>query len=287
MKRDTDNKQLVRIGIAQYAVAGDDMQRNQADVLARIDELGKAACNVAALPELCATRYFPAERDESAFAQAIRIDDPFVSSAAALARDHAMDVLLPIFEEAGDGVYYNSVVRLRADGAVGGIYRKTHVPAVRSFEKYYFRPGDQLKPFTASWGRFGCLLCQDRFFPEAARVLALRGARILFILNASADYAGFAETWEPIHRTRAYENGCFVIAVNRTGEQGDISFFGNSLIVSPDGTVVRAAGTNEELLVADIDPDEVRRFRNSLQMYRDYRPDLYGDIAEFSDMHDA
>lgn len=287
MNRNPNRKQLVRIGVAQYAVTGDDTQRNQADVLSRIEELGKSGCNVAALPELCATRYFPIERDERAFELAIRTDDPFVRSAGHLAREHVMDVLLPIFEEAGDGVYYNSVAWLRSDGSLGGVYRKTHVPAVRSFEKYYFRPGSELAPFDAAWGRFGCLLCQDRFFPETSRVLALRGARIIFILNASADYAGFAGTWEPINRTRACENGCFVVAVNRTGTQGEIEFFGNSLVISPDGSIVKAAGKDEGMLVADIDPGEIRKFRNSIQMYRDYRPDLYGDIVGFTDMHDA
>lgn len=286
MNQTGDHEKLVRIGIAQYAITGSDTERNQADVLARIEQLGEMGCNVIALPELCATSYFPAEWDKRAFSLAIRSDDPFVRSAGQVAKEHMMDVLLPIFEEAGDGVYYNSVVHLRADGSLGGVYRKTHVPAVRSFEKYYFRPGPELAPFDAVWGRFGCLLCQDRFFPEASRVLALRGARIIFVLNASADYAGFAETWEPICRTRAYENGCFVVAVNRTGKEGDIEFFGNSLVISPDGSVVKSAGVGEEMLVVDVDPGEVRRFRNSIQMYRDYRPDLYGDIVDFCDMND-
>lgn len=287
MNSKRERRKIVRIGVAQYAITGDDSQAHRDRALARIDDLGGQGCDVAALPELCTTHYFPSERDEQAFDLAIRVDDPFVESAGRLARKHAMDILLPIFEEAGDGLHYNSVVWLRADGALGGVYRKTHVPAVRSFEKYYFRPGSDLSPFDAQWGRFGCLLCQDRFFPEASRVLALRGARIIFILNASADYAGFAQTWEPINRTRACENACFLVAVNRCGAEGDIAFFGHSLVIGPDGATVAEAGAGEQLLVTEIDTEEVRRIRNSMQMYRDYRSDLYGDIVDFPDMDDA
>ena len=281
-----DGASTARIGIAQYAIPDGDACRNEARVLDHVERLCAMDCDVIALPELCLTPYFPAARDESAFSLARATDDPFVRSVAALAHQHATDILLPIFEDAGGAVYYNTVLHFGRDGRLSGRYRKTHVPAVRSFEKYYFRPGAALAPLTATWGTFGCLLCQDRFFPEASRILALSGARIIFTLNASADYAGFAEMWLPIHQTRAYENGCFVVAVNRTGQEGENRFFGQSVVIGPDGSVLASAGADESAFVTEIDLDEVRTFRNSIQMYRDYRPEIYGRIASFEDMHD-
>ena len=104
-------------------------------------------------------------------------------------------------------------------------------------------------------------------------------------MNASADYAGFAEMWAPILRTRAHENGCFVVAVNRTGEEGGNRFFGNSLVIAPDGTVVESADADECVFAAEVDLGDVREYRNSMHMYRDYRPELYGPIVSFSGMH--
>lgn len=281
--------ETIRVGIAQYAVAdaGRDGVHHEEKAIDFISRLGEMNCDVIALPELCTTTYFPAQRDEKAFSLAKKSSDPFIERVARLAFEYQAEILLPIFEEAGDGVYYNSVFHIGRNGDIADRYRKTHVPAVRSFEKYYFRPGSGIEPFQADWGRFGCLLCQDRFFPEASRVLALKGAQIIFLLNASADYARFAETWEPICITRACENGCFVVAVNRCGTEGASRFFGRSMVVGPDGRVLQSANEAEATIVAEIDLNEVRRFRHMLQMYRDYRPELYQAIVSFSDMNDA
>ncbi len=280
---------MVRVGIAQYALAdaGKDGVHNEERVVDFISRLGTMNCDVIALPELCTTAYFPAERDEKAFSLARKSNDPFIERVARLAVEYQAEILLPIFEEAGGGVYYNSVFYIGRNGDIAGRYRKTHVPAVRSFEKYYFRPGSVIEPFRADWGCFGSLLCQDRFFPEASRVLALKGAQIIFLLNASADYARFAETWEPICIARAYENGCFVVAVNRCGMEGANRFFGRSMVAGPDGRVLQSASEDEATIVAEIDLNEVRKFRHMLQMYRDYRPELYQAIVSFSDMDDA
>ena len=280
--------QTVRVGIAQYAIptSGDRPVHHEQKVLDAVSGLGKSHCDVIALPELCTTAYFPAGQDENAFSLAKGVDDPFVRRVADLASAHGTDILLPIFEDAGEGVCYNSVLFVSRTGEIAGRYRKIHVPAVRSFEKYYFRPGSRIPSFRAVWGDFGCLLCQDRFFPEASRVLALQGACVIFILNASADYARFAETWEAVNVTRAYENGCFVVAVNRCGTEGEIRFFGDSMILAPDGRVIERADDNEASIVTDIDLGEVRRFRHTLQMYRDYRPELYQPIVTFTGMND-
>lgn len=285
---DDQSSDTVRIGIAQYTLPweGKDLVHHEGKVADFISDLGARQCDVIALPELCTTPYFPVEQKEEVFSLAMKADAPFVMRVMRMASEYRSDILLPVFEDAGAGVYYNSVFHLDRNGRLAGRYRKTHVPAVRSVEKYYFRPGAEIGVFEAGWGRFGCLLCQDRFFPEASRVLALQGASVIFVLNASADYARFAETWEPICVTRAYENGCFLVAVNRCGTQGQVKFFGRSMVVAPDGQILDVASDEEVVMVTDIDLREVRRFRHTLQMYRDYRPELYGAIGSFSGMED-
>lgn len=281
MSSQADGAAMLRVGIAQYAAVPDDPRATEARALAAIDQLAAQAATLAVLPELCASQYFPVTRDEVFFSLAKAPDDPFIQAACARARQHAMAVLLPVFERATEGVYYNSVLAISTDGQIVDRYRKTHIPAVKSFEKYYFRPGASLRPLRGLPGPIGCLICQDRFFPEAAREHALQGARVLVMVNASADYAGFSRTWAPVNQARAYENGCYVIATNRCGDEGATHFFGRSMVVAPGGDILAEAGAGPVSLVADIDLGETARWRHRLQMYRDYRPELYRTISRF------
>lgn len=279
-----DPSTVLRIGLAQTASLPGDPAGTERHVLDAIDALAEQQVNLLVLPELCSSEYFPVRRDEQHFRLAKREGDAFTGAVAERARNHGCTVLLPVFEQAGNGVYYNSVLCIGPDGTVRDRYRKTHVPAVRSFEKYYFRPGNRISPLFGSGLPLGCLICQDRFFPEASRLLALQGASLLVIVNASADYANFRQTWEAINRTRAYETGCFVIAVNRCGLEGDVRFFGQSMVVAPSGEVIAEAGSDETNLICTIDLAETTRWRHVLQMYRDYRSELYGGLSQLEPM---
>lgn len=271
----------IKVGIAQYSMKIGHKEENEEKALNVVTQLAQNDNQIILLPELFSTEYFPAERNMEYFSYANQEDDPIIKQFQSIAKKLRVSILLPYFEKAGLGIYYNTTLYLNNSGEIGGRYRKVHIPAVRSIEKYYFRPGNELPIFTAEWGKFGCLTCQDRLYPEAFRVLALKGAQVIFVSNASGDYANFSEMWSPMHRTRAYENGCFIVTSNRVGKENDINFFGNSLIADPTGKILSIASDQEENIEVDLNLDEVEQMRNLLQMYRDFRSEVYQEICSF------
>jgi N-carbamoylputrescine amidase len=203
---------------------------------------------------------------------------------------------LSLFEARAPGLYHNTAIVV--DGARGtiGKYRKMHIPDdPRYYEKFYFTPGDLgFRAFDASVAPLGVLVCWDQWYPEAARLTALKGAEILIYPTAigwhpeEKDALGARQhdAWETSQRAHAIANGCFVLAPNRTGFEpdptgkGGIQFWGQSFIAAPDGHVVaRASADREELLVAEIDLSEVRSHRIGWPFLRDRRIEAYGDIT--------
>ena len=179
-----------------------------------------------------------------------------------------------------------------AHGQHVGTYRKTHIPAyfpterlgaTGSFEKFYFTPGDALPVFDVAGARIGIQICNDRLYPEPSRVLARRGAEIIFMPICYSTYGDpdhRISIWEVPLRSRAYENGVWVAAVNRVGTEDPRVHIGRSMLVDPRGGIVREAGMQEpELLVQTIDLDAVTRQRKKFPWWRDSRPDLYDEIV--------
>jgi predicted amidohydrolase len=174
-----------------------------------------------------------------------------------------------------------------------GIYRKTHIPAIfptnlpggsGSYEKFYFSPGSEFPVFELCGTKIGIQICYDRKYPEGSRLLALRGAEILFMPICAATYGETKlrdNTWELPIQARAYENGVFVVAVNRSGNENGRNHIGKSMIVSPVGAEMLAVASRDtpELLVATIDLDQVRAAQTSLPWWRDRRPELYGELG--------
>ncbi len=268
----------VRVAVAQYAVEIGKQAANEEKALEITRQAARNGTDIILLPELFATEYFPAGRNPEHFSYAVAEDSQTIARFCGIAKEQQTAILLPYFEKAGSR-YYNTMLYIDRSGAIAGRYRKVHIPAVRSIEKFYFRPGYDFPVFETEWGKFGCLICQDRLFPEAARVLALKGADVLFIANAAGNYANFSAIWEAQHVMRAYENGCFVVTSNRVGTENDVKFFGKSLVAAPNGEILQAAGDREETIVADLDLAQVEEMRNLLHMYRDYRPEMYQQIC--------
>ncbi|WP_339209888.1 nitrilase-related carbon-nitrogen hydrolase [Aeribacillus sp. FSL K6-8210] len=268
----------VQVAVVQYAVEVGNQAANEEKALELVRQTARNGSEMILLPELFSTEYFPASRNPEYFAYAIAEDSPSIARFCSIAKEHQSAILLPYFEKAGSR-YYNTMLYIDRTGQIAGRYRKVHIPAVRSIEKFYFRPGYDFPVFDTEWGKFGCLICQDRLFPEAARVLALKGADVLFIANAAGNYANFPAIWEAQHVIRAYENGCFVVTSNRVGTENDVTFFGKSLIVAPSGEILQAAGDQEETITAELDLAQVEEMRNLLHMYRDYRPEMYREIC--------
>ena len=196
-----------------------------------------------------------------------------------------MAMIVPIYERATAGVYYNSAVVLDADGSSIGLYRKNHIPHTSGFwEKYFFKPGNLGYPtFQTKYGRVGVYICYDRHFPEGARLLGLNGAEIIF--NPSATVAGLSQyLWELEQPAHAVANGYFMAASNRVGTEApwDIGhFYGTSYICDPRGQfLAKGSETDDELVVADCDLDLIEEVRQTWQFYRDRRPETYGDMIE-------
>lgn len=241
--------------------------------------------------------------DPARFDWAEETDGPTVRAAADLARSTGATVVAPFFERgAVEGEYYNSAAVIGPDGRLvpgrlpdGGqvlTYRKNAISAYRwddqvNDEKYYFRPGPGFAVFDTPKARLGVLICLDRWFPEAWRVLALAGAEVICVVNASA--GPVSDLFEASMRTCAAQNVVFAVAVNKVGQEtvdtgtGAVSadYYGSSCVIDPWGKVLAAAGSEApEAIVADIDTAAVAKARLERTMYRDRRPELYGPIAE-------
>ncbi|HTW01357.1 MAG TPA: nitrilase-related carbon-nitrogen hydrolase [Streptosporangiaceae bacterium] len=248
------------------------------------DAAGQGA-QVVGLQEIFHGPYFCAEQDAKWYATAEPEDGPTVSRMREVAREHGIVLIVPWYEEAQPGVYYNTACVIERDGSVLGKYRKTHIPQVGPcfWEKFYFKPGNLGYPvWDTSVGRIGLIICYDRHFPEVARELGLKGAELVF--NPSATVESLSRyLWELEQPAHAVANGFWVAASNRVGVEAPLNpnkFYGSSYFCSPRGKIVaQASDSEDEVLVADIDLDEIREVRNTWQFFRDRRPETYGDLA--------
>jgi beta-ureidopropionase len=274
---------VVRAAITQVAWTGDkESMIEKHESLAR--EAAAQGVQIIGFQELFYGPYFGIVPDQKYYAYAEPADGPTVQRFAALAKELQLVIVLPIYEVANEGEYYNTAVVLDSDGSVLGSYRKHHIPNLPQFwEKFYFRPGNSGYPvFDTAAGRVGVYICYDRHFPEGWRELGLNNAQIVF--NPSATKPGLSNRlWEIEQPAAAAANQYFVAANNRIGtetqEFGDeaVTFYGSSYFVGPRGTYIGdvASSDSEELVIRDLDLDEITRTRNDWQFYRDRRPESY------------
>ncbi|NLC10903.1 MAG: carbon-nitrogen hydrolase family protein [Firmicutes bacterium] len=245
-----------------------------------IRQAAEDGCRLCVLPELALDEFFVQWKDTKYFSYAEPPDGPTVRAFQELARQSGVYIALPHFEKAIMGNFYNSLVIIDDQGKICGVYRKNHIPFTRSFEKYYFTPGQGFPVFDTAFGKLGALICYDRRYPESCRELVKKGAQLVVIAISSMRFKGvsFSEipTWEAELRTRALENQVFIIAANRSGAEGDYEFIGRSMIMAPDGEVLAKVGEEENVIVAaEIETDLVEETRRNLPLFRDRRPDLY------------
>ena len=277
------------LAVLQCAL-NDTRERNVARVEALVREAAAAGARVVLPPELFEGPYFPRTEDEAFFEQARPLDaeHPTLARFAALAR--ALEVVLPVslFERAGH-VYYNSLAMLDADGALLGVYRKSHVPDGPGYEeKYYFRPGDTgFRAFETRIGTLGVGICWDQWFPEAARAMALLGAEALLYPTAIGSEPKSGEDtkdpWQRVMIGHAVANAMPVAAANRIGDEGGQVFYGHSFIADPAGEKVAELGDAEAgFALHAFDRAALARRRASWGFFRDRRPELY-DVLRSAD----
>jgi N-carbamoylputrescine amidase len=248
-----------------------------------LKEAARQGAQVACLQEMFATWFFAQTLDPAAQALAEPLDGPTVTRMRAVARALGLIVLVPFYERAMAGELYNTTAVVDAAGDVLGLYRKHHIPMSSHFqEKFYFRPGNTGYPvFATAAGRIGVLICYDRHFPEAARMLGLAGAEVVFVPTATTVRGFSRSVWEIELRAHAIANGYFVGGVNRVGTELESQYYGASLFIDPIGQVIGQAGEkDEQVLVADLDPARIEEVRRAWPLYRDRRPETYRRITE-------
>ncbi|MEN0110116.1 MAG: carbon-nitrogen hydrolase [Planctomycetota bacterium] len=274
----------LRVALVQMACGPDrEAIRDRAEAHVRSATAGGA--KIVCLQELFDAQYFPQEVDVARYALAEPLPSPITQRFGALAGELGVALVVPIYEEAQAGVYFNSVVVFDADGAELGKYRKTHIPdGPQYLEKYYFTPGDLgYKTFDTRYGRIGVAICWDEWFPEVARIMALQGAQVLFYpsaIGSEPDHPELstAEAWRTAIRAHGIHNGVFVAAVNRVGTEDAMTFYGESFVSDPLGEVIAQASGEEEVLIADLPMGRIRQTRDLLHFLRDRRTDTYGPL---------
>jgi len=278
-----------------------DPEENMEAAVAHIREAAKRGAQVICLPELFQTQYFCQREDLNLFDLAEPIPGPATERLSAVARELKVAIVASLFEKRALGVYHNTAAILDADGALRGKYRKMHIPDdPLYYEKYYFTPGDLgYQAFDTEAGRVGTLVCWDQWYPEGARLTALKGANVLFYPTAigwhPAEKAEFGkaqhDAWRTIQRAHAIANGVYVGVVNRVGmENGNVrgnaavgpglEFWGGSFLSDPFGVVIaEATHDKEEILIGEIDLARIEDVRRNWPFLRDRRIDTYAPIT--------
>lgn len=268
--------------------------------VAKAKELVRAAAakgaNAILIQELFETPYFCQDQLVDHFKLAAPAEgNPLLAQMSDLAKE--LGVVLPVsfFEKAGHA-HFNSLAMIDADGRVLGIYRKSHIPDGPGYqEKYYFTPGDTgFKAWKTRFGTLGAGICWDQWFPESARAMALMGAEVLFYPTAigteppPAPPLDSRDHWRRTMQGHAAANMVPLVASNRIGTErscapgnaGEMTFYGSSFIADETGGLVAEMGRTEEgIVTAKFDLDEIARLRTSWGLFRDRRPDLYGVIG--------
>jgi N-carbamoylputrescine amidase len=257
----------------------------------------KAGAELVVLPELHNSLYFCQTEDVAMFDRAETIPGPSTESFGALARELDAVLVLSLFEKRAAGLYHNTAVVMERDGTIAGLYRKMHIPDDPAYyEKFYFTPGDSgFEPIDTSVGRLGVLVCWDQWFPEAARLMAMRGARLLVYPTAigweSSDTPEEKQrqldAWMTVQRSHAIANGIPVIAVNRTGYEADpsgqtggILFWGHSFAAGPQGELLVECGREEAYCVVEIDSGRTEHVRRWWPFFRDRRIDAFDGLTK-------
>jgi len=254
-----------------------------------IKKAAEKGANIILLQELFQTPYFCIQYDEEIFKLAQTFENnKILDQMSQLAKK--LKIVLPIsFFEKDNNAYFNSIAVINSDGKILGTYRKSHIPDGPGYlEKYYFNPGNTgFKVWDTNYGKIGIGICWDQWFPEAARIMALKGAEILFYPTAIGDELmseyDSSGSWQRVMQGHAAANIMPVVASNRIGSEsvkGQVNgFYGKSFICDRSGKIISEASKDkEEIIIADIDTEEDHLFRRNWGLFRDRRTDLYNEI---------
>ncbi|MGM9832492.1 MAG: carbon-nitrogen hydrolase [Candidatus Limisoma sp.] len=287
----------ISVGIIQQANAAD-IAYNRKRLAAKIIDLAQRGAQLVVLQELHDSLYFCQTESTDNFDIAEPIPGAATEFYSRVASQAGVVLVTSLFERRAAGLYHNTAVVFERDGSIAGRYRKMHIPDDPAYyEKFYFTPGDVgFEPITTSVGRLGVLVCWDQWYPEAARIMALKGAEMLIYPTAigweSSDTddekARQREAWTTVQRGHAVANGIPVVTVNRTGLELDpsgmtngISFWGSSFVAGPQGELLYQAPTDEEVVtIVDVDMLRSEQVRRWWPFLRDRRIEEFGALTK-------
>ena len=280
----------VKVGLVQLSCTKN-KEDNIKKTIEAIRQAAHKGANIICLQELFASLYFCDVEDYENFKLAEPIPGETTMMFEQIAKELGVVIIASMFEKRTHGLYFNTTAVIDADGKYLGKYRKMHIPDDPGYyEKFYFTPGDTgYMTFKTKFGRIGVLICWDQWYPEAARITSLMGAEILFYPTAigwakSQDNATNKEqynAWQTIQRSHSIANGVHVVSVNRTGEEGEMQFWGGSFVSNPFGTVMyQAPHLEEDISVIEIDLEKTDHYRTHWPYLRDRRIDSYEPITK-------
>ena len=286
----------MQVALIQHAVASDKDQ-TQRKTLSLIQDASAKGANLVILQELHQGPYFCITENPNYFDWAENFEED-IAFWASVAKEYGVVLVTSLFEKRAPGLYHNTAVVFEKDGSVAGKYRKMHIPDDPGFyEKFYFTPGDLgYHPIQTSVGKLGVLVCWDQWYPEAARLMALRGADILiyptaigwFVEDPEDEKARQQAAWVGIQRGHAIANGLPVVAVNRIGKELDptgaldgILFWGHSFVAGPQGELLHVSSDDkEEVALVEIDLKRCEEVRRMWPFLRDRRIETYEELTK-------
>ncbi|KAF2335212.1 MULTISPECIES: carbon-nitrogen hydrolase [Flavobacterium] len=289
-------KRKYKISVIQLNL-NDVAENNLKKCISWVRDAASQGAEVILLPELYSSHYFCQSEDVENFALAEPLYSTSFIAFSELAKELGVVIIVPFFEKRMAGIYHNSAYIIDTDGTEAGLYRKMHIPDDPHFyEKFYFTPGDLgFQAIETKKGTVGTLICWDQWYPEAARITALKGAEVLFYPTAIGWHPKEKEqygenqygAWMNVMKGHAVANGVFVAAANRIGLEKylegteGIQFWGASFIAGPQGEILaQASHDKEEILIAEVDLDLQENVRQNWPFFRDRRIDAFGDITK-------
>lgn len=290
-------KKTLKVGVIQQSNTAE-VEKNRLNLIEKVKKLSSEGAELVVLQELHDSLYFCQVESTDNFDLAVDLNGAECDMYAQTAKACGVVLVTSMFEKRATGLYHNTAVVYEKDGSVAGRYRKMHIPDDPAYyEKFYFTPGDMgFEPIQTSVGKLVVLVCWDQWYPEAARLMALKGADMLIYPTAigwessdtDAEKMRQQNAWQTVQRGHAVANGLPVITVNRVGHEDDpsgqtngIQFWGFSFVAGPQGEIIYQAPSDEEIeTIVEVDMERSEQVRRWWPFLRDRRIENYGGITK-------